>query len=83
MEGKMKHTMLKCLSLVMALATLVSVCALPAIVQAATPCNHYAYTTFGEDSADYVGVKESTCDEWGGIVMIKLVAINGLLLFSH
>lgn len=64
----MKHTMLKCLSLVMALATLVSVCALPAIVQAATPCNHYAYTTFGEDSADYVGVKESTCTEWGGKV---------------
>ena len=64
----MKHTMLKCLSLVMALATLVSVCALPAIVQAATPCNHYAYTTFGEDSPHYVGVKESTCDEWGGKV---------------
>ncbi len=62
----MKHTMLKCLSLVLALATLVSVCALPAIAASVTPCNHYAY----EEEWTYIGEKDPTCTEYGGKVYL-------------
>ena len=58
----MKHTMLKCLSLVLALATLVSVCSLPAIAASVTPCNHYAY----EPEWTYIDTKDPTCTEYGG-----------------
>lgn len=54
----MKHTMLKCLSIVMALATLLSVCAVPAL--AANVCQH------GEaDLKTQIGVQAATCTEPG------------------
>ncbi len=74
----MKHTMLRCLSLVMVLATLVSVCALPAIaanVAAAAECNHIAAMKDieGWDAKDasnpyFVGEQKATCQQPGGAI---------------
>ncbi len=55
----MKHTMLKCLSLVLALVTIVSVCALPAF--AAPECTHSDKSKW-----KFIEKHEQTyCDEWG------------------
>ena len=59
----MKHSMLKCLSLVLALATIAGVFAVPAFAVVNT-CNHYAY----EEDWIYIGTKDPTCTEHGGKV---------------
>ncbi|MBQ8173918.1 MAG: dockerin type I repeat-containing protein [Clostridia bacterium] len=55
----MKHTMLKCLSIVMALATLLSVCAVPALAVADT-CQHNV-----ADLKEKIGYQAATCTEPG------------------
>ncbi|MBO5052274.1 MAG: hypothetical protein J6D31_08765 [Clostridia bacterium] len=57
----MKHTFRKCLSLVLALATLLSVCVVP-LAAADNECDHYAY----RDQWTHVGKQEPTCLEYGG-----------------
>lgn len=59
----MKHTFRRCLSLVLALATLLGVCVVP--LAAATPeCNHYNH--------DYteIGHQDPTCTEYGGLLVV-------------
>lgn len=58
----MKHSMLKCLSIVMALATILGVFAVPVAAVVAQTCNHYAY----EENWTYIGEKDPTCTEYGG-----------------
>lgn len=63
----MKHTFRKCLSIVLALATLFSVCVLPltAAPEASDPkCDHYKYIT----EADFVRTQVAECDNFGGDV---------------
>lgn len=57
----MKHTFRKCLSLVLALATLLSVCVVP-LAAADEECDHYAY----KDQWVAVGTQDPTCVEYGG-----------------
>lgn len=59
----MKHSMLKCLSLVLALATIAGVFAVPAFA-VVNECNHYAY----EENWTYIGMKDPTCTDFGGKV---------------
>lgn len=58
----MKHTFRKCLSLVLALATLLSVCVVP--LTAATECNHYNY------GYTEIGYQDPTCTEYGGLLVV-------------
>ena len=63
----MKHTFRKCLSFVLALATLFSVCVLPlsaAPVASDPKCDHYKYIT----EADFVRTQAAKCDDIGGDV---------------
>lgn len=60
----MKHTFRKCLSLVLALATLLSVCVVPLAAVNEDECNHYNY--------DYteIGHQDPTCSEYGGLLVV-------------
>lgn len=58
----MKHTFRKCLSFVLALATLLSVCVVPLAAVTPETCDHYAHI----DTWTYIGYTEPTCTAMGG-----------------
>ena len=60
----MKHTLRRCLSLVLALATLLSVCVVPLAAANADECNHY---NFGYTE---IGHQDPTCTEYGGLLVV-------------